>query len=369
MEASREPISVHIVIDRSSSMQSRWSAVLRAAASAIASLAPNDRVQIVVYDNDAEEILPLSAFGDGSAALDTLASIPVGGGTNMEAGLRMAYGSVRGGSGPHLVILLSDGVPTAGAFDAEAFARIAGGAAARGCVTSAVGLGSEFDAALLATIAREGGGGYHISYEGSDVGGVLAAEIQLQRASAGGAVTVDLDLAPGVTLVDVHGAQVQGETASGFEGSFAAPRAGEDKRLVLKLAVAPGERTGTLGRVRVRYGAVMGEASLDVAFGGSARSTGGSVGLAVVDADLASTLENLAGAILGGGDAAAAASLDAHVARARARVEWSGNTSLRHRTGAVARLAVALPTILGHASYGDRRRLSHAVGELAVRFR
>ncbi len=86
-------------------------------------------IQIVAYGGDAEEVLSTVRVGDGSAARRALGRINVGGGTNIEAGLRIAYRAAvstrRSPTERPVGILLSDGVPNAGAFDVEELGPLA----------------------------------------------------------------------------------------------------------------------------------------------------------------------------------------------------------------------------------------------------
>src|SRR5690606_4748519 len=103
------PLRVHLVIDASTSMQSTWAQLQEAALHLIARLRPEDELQIVVYGTDAREALPAIRVGDGQRARGVVRALRPGGRTNIEAGLRVAYGAVRAHAS--IVVVLSDGVP------------------------------------------------------------------------------------------------------------------------------------------------------------------------------------------------------------------------------------------------------------------
>lgn len=173
----RPSVRVHLVIDASSSMQRSWTRMLDAARELIARLAADDELQIVAYGTDAVEVFPVGRVADGRAALAALERVAVGGGTNIQAGLERAYAAASG-SARSLVILLSDGVPTRGAFEPAEFGGLASAGRARGAITSVVGLGTEFDDRLLRAVAKSGHGGYHVSASPDELATGLLEELE-----------------------------------------------------------------------------------------------------------------------------------------------------------------------------------------------
>lgn len=361
-------------------MQSSWHEVLAAARLLVAELAPTDTIHIVTYGTRGEEVLPPSPVGDGSAALRALGSIRVGGGTNIEAGLDIAYGAASRarleGNDHAMVILISDGVPTEGAFDAGALASLAARARIEhGCTTTAVGLGNQFDADVLRAIAREGRGGYHVARSADRVAPPLVAELRAQARIAARDVRVDVALAPGVELLGTQDVGVGIErTASGVRLTLPQLRAEEERRFALRVRVPGSDVTSKVAQVAVAYrpatdGRIR-RASRDVraSFGAEARLSGGISGIAALDADLAVALDAAGRAIQEGRRDDAVAALRAHVRVARGWSEHHEVPAVRHRTDAVARLAVALDALVDTSSHTERREVAHALGALAVRF-
>ena len=366
----RARLRVHLVLDRSSSMQRSWQQVLAAARLLIGRLDAQDEIHIVAYGTDAIEAFPLGRVGDGRAAARALDGISVGGGTNIEAGLELAY---RAGDGARsLVILLSDGVPNHGAFEpAELGALAARARNEHGCTTSVIGLGTEFDARLLRAIAMEGRGGYHVSAGLDRLASGLVAEIDRHARLAARGLQARIELPAGVTLVDAgaSGAQVQGSSVV-----LALPRldAGEERSLVLRVRVEASRPPRLVARASLSYrSAISGTpiaAARDLQLSFGPRAVLAGAGLGVLDASLAAALDQAGDAILDGRGETAARALRAHVGDVEGRVEASQSPLLAARSRVVSRLATAVETLTPAASHGERRSVALALGSLAVSF-
>ncbi|HJL17689.1 MAG TPA: VWA domain-containing protein, partial [Sandaracinaceae bacterium LLY-WYZ-13_1] len=375
-EAPRGLLRVHLVIDRSSSMQRSWDRVLASARMLIQRLHPDDTLQIVAYGTDAVEAWPAARVGDGRAAMDALDEITVGGGTNIEAGLRMAYGAARHADpeARGLVLLLSDGVPNHGAFEATVLGELAAGArAACGTTTSVIGLGTEFDARMLRRIARDGRGGYHVSASVEELAAGLVAELEAHSRAAARRLSVRVELDRGVELLDVADGEAGAEQVDGgVRLTLPSLDAGEERRLVLRVRVPGHRRARAVGRVAVTYRsgrtgrAVTASKELSVSMGATRRAAD-AAGAAVIDADLAAALDEAGAAIRDGDATAAVGALEAHADLAAGRIEHRRSARLRARVRVVRRVARAVGELLPEASHPQRRQVSLAFGGLAVR--
>ncbi|MEM9863259.1 MAG: VWA domain-containing protein [Myxococcota bacterium] len=339
---------VHLVIDRSSSMHSTWPDVLAAADVLLASLEAHDRVQIVAYGNNAEVAFPLQAVGDGAAARRALARISVGGGTNIEAGLREAYAAAQQ-SGDGFVILLSDGVPNGGAFTADELAPMARAATQR-CTTTTIGLGTRFDANVLRAIAQAGGGSYHVAESGAELEAALRTELQRQSEIAARDLQLRFEPAAGV------------EVLGGAE-AVALPRlhAGEERRIEVRVRV--NANVNALGSFHLTHGAgLQAEKHVSITRGRETIRHAQGAHYVSADKDLGRRLDLASAALLGGDHEGAAALLEAHVDEYSAEV----GTALYARGRACRRLATALRHLGGDASHGQRRAFAIAAGEVAA---
>jgi Ca-activated chloride channel homolog len=117
------------------------------------------------------------------------------------------------------------------------------GLAARGVVTSTLGIGDGYDEALLAGIAEQGGGRMHDAEHAGDIATVLLGELDEAGAALAEGLVVTLDLPAGMD------AEVLGQTAVTAQGRrltvrMGAMGAGIPRSLVLRLTCpkgAPGD--------------------------------------------------------------------------------------------------------------------------------
>ena len=359
--AVRPPLRVHLVIDASQSMRGGWGDVLDAAHAVVRRLRPQDELQIVVYGTEAREALAPMPIGDGARARQVISGLRFGGRTNIEAGLRLAYGRVQSG-GRSLVILVSDGVPQGGLSMPEELGALAAEANAQaGAITLSVGLGTEFHTGVLSTLAAQGGGDFRIAPRSSELRALLEQEIEAR----GGVVATDL-----VTHIEA----AQGVTLTG-ESAFrlGAVAAGEARSFVIPARVS---RPGNVAQVSLRFTDATGrpiviEGALELAAAPQAMAQGAMT--ATLDAGLADALVVCGQAIENGDGGAARAALEAHVGVVQAVLASRSNlpaaAALRARNEAALRIAATLPGLVAEASWGERRRTGAAFAEWSFSLR
>jgi hypothetical protein len=366
----RERVRVHLVIDRSSSMQRDWPRVIYAARALVRALSADDEIHIVAYGSDAFEAFSTARVGDGRAAIAALDRISVGGGTNIEAGLDLAYRAT--GSGPRsLVILLSDGVPNAGAFEASELGGLAASARLRGCTTSVVGLGTEFDARVLGAIAREGNGGYHVAASLDTLGAGLVSELEAHARAAATQLRVRIALPSDVSLLGIADGDVERE---GDAIVLSVPHfdAGSERRIVLRVRAPASARARTIAHVELGYRSqggrlVSAARELDVSYGPRAVPSSLAAGIGIADASFALAIEAAGDAIADDNSAAATRALEDYATLVEGRVEHAHSEPLRARARVVHRLAAAVGALLPGATHPQRRQASLAFGALAAR--
>jgi Ca-activated chloride channel family protein len=134
------------------------------------------------------------------------------GGTNVSAGLDLAYKMAAGGDAGadvvRVVMLLSDGQANKGDTDRESLAARSARAFQQGVQTSAFGLGDSFDAPLLSSIADRGAGGYYYLADASQIAPAFARELDARLVPAALAVEVRVRLRPEVAATRVYGSRV-----------------------------------------------------------------------------------------------------------------------------------------------------------------
>jgi Ca-activated chloride channel homolog len=208
---SRAPLSVHIVLDTSGSMNGGAIGDARKAAEAVVSkLAPSDDFSMVTFSDQAHVLVADGPIGPRKA--DTIArieAVTADGGTNISSGLDMGYAQAHGAGIPadavRIVMLLSDGHANGGDTSPQGLAQRAATAFQDGIQTSSFGLGGDFDAALMSRIADRGAGGYYYLADSSQIAPALSREIDARLQPVATAVELRVRLRPDVAATRVYG--------------------------------------------------------------------------------------------------------------------------------------------------------------------
>lgn len=204
------PMNLALVIDRSGSMDApdKMPALKAALRLFLESLAPEDLVALVVYSDEAEVIVPAQPVGDGAWIQDAITRIEPGGHTNIHAGLVAGIREVDRAFDRrrnNRVLLLTDGIANAGVTDPAQIAAVAREANARGIFLSTIGLGLEFNDALLIELADQGEGGYAFVDDATEMERIFREQVAGLKQRVASDVTLTLRPAEGVRLVGVTG--------------------------------------------------------------------------------------------------------------------------------------------------------------------
>jgi Ca-activated chloride channel family protein len=207
--AERLPVHLAVVMDTSGSMGGKGKITnARMAASELAGLlSPDDTMSLVTFDDQAEVLFKTSGAEDASRMARLIAGIQPGGGTNIYDGLTQGQALLGDDSieGVKRVVLLSDGMANLGVTDPVELARISGSLASAGISVSGLGLGLDYNEDLLAAMSDAGGGSYHFVDRPGQLTDIFSAELNQMGAIAGRGTSLDVDLAPGVELLEVYG--------------------------------------------------------------------------------------------------------------------------------------------------------------------
>lgn len=162
--AVRSPIDVVAVVDRSSSMRGEPIRSVRDALGRLSRLlTPEDRLGVVTFADEAQEVLALEHH-DAADARRSIEAIRARGSTNLSAGMFMGLEmlSTARPSATKALVVLSDGKVNRGvtvpATLADVCARAIGDAGIR---TTTIGFGQHFDETLIGLLADHGGGDSH----------------------------------------------------------------------------------------------------------------------------------------------------------------------------------------------------------------
>jgi len=159
----RTPLAISIVIDRSGSMSGgKLEEAKSAAIDLVNRLQDNDRVCVVIYDEDVETLMELMPAAIAKTLIENkLYPVHNGGSTNLHGGwLRGAEILAPRSNGKELcrVILLSDGQANHGVIAIEQICGQVGDLAHAGISTTTVGFGLGFNEELMTAMAQAGQG-------------------------------------------------------------------------------------------------------------------------------------------------------------------------------------------------------------------
>jgi Ca-activated chloride channel family protein len=245
-----------VVLDRSGSMQGKPLAdALASVRELVGRLGADDRFALVTYASDVHLRIPLEdANADNRRRwLATVNGIASGGGTNMAIGIDLAADTIALARQPGRVprvIVLSDGHANQGDHSYEGLRARASRAVTGEYVLSTVGVGQGFDEVLMTALADAGTGNFYYVQNGSDLGDVFAREFDSARDTVASAVAVEIDLGPGVEIVEAAGYPVEreGRTARFRPGTLFA---GQERHIWLQLR-APTNRVGDVPLAELR---------------------------------------------------------------------------------------------------------------------
>lgn len=183
--AEPPPLELALVLDASGSMSGRpLIAAREAAAGVVAGLRPSDRLTVVSFADDViVHTQSLAMDGAGrEVALLAISRIETRGCTDLSSGWRTACELLLPEPGDDLArrrvaVLLSDGHANQGILEPLALTELARTYAAKGVVTSAVGLGDGYSIAQLAALVEGSGGRLHDAEDPSEMVEVLLGEV------------------------------------------------------------------------------------------------------------------------------------------------------------------------------------------------
>lgn len=163
----RKPLNLTFVIDVSGSMkrESRLELVKRSLVDLLYTLNADDEVAIVTYSNTADVVSPPTSLRNRWALEQLIQGLAPQGGTNAEAGLRLAYTLAERAYDPreeNRVVLCSDGVANIGKTGPDSILEEIKKSAGRGIYMTAIGVGmGNYNDVLLEQIADRGDGNYY----------------------------------------------------------------------------------------------------------------------------------------------------------------------------------------------------------------
>ena len=171
--AKRPPVKISFVLDRSGSMNGeKIQQAKRAVSEGVALLANRDEFALITFDDQVSVPLPMASKPYGVKALPgILAEIATGNQTNLCDGYLRGAEEFRDTENKALqrIILVSDGQANVGETSASVLQQHATELRRRGVSTATLGVGEDFNEALMGAMANGGGGAARWAEKASQV--------------------------------------------------------------------------------------------------------------------------------------------------------------------------------------------------------
>jgi len=176
-------------------------------------LEADDYVSIVAFDSDVETVLPATRWGDidRESALDHVANITAGGGTDMYRGLVAAKESLRDlptdDQTARRVLLLSDGKDNT--HDPPEFRELAREIDSEGIRIKSAGIGSDYREETIRTLGRAARGEWTHLESAGDIEDFFGDAVEEAGTVVAPDARLELDVADGVEVSEVYRALPQ----------------------------------------------------------------------------------------------------------------------------------------------------------------
>ena len=262
----RSPIDAVVVLDRSGSMDGApIHAVREATCNLLRLLGPDDRLGVVVFDNEAQMVLPLETHEPDAACLRVRA-IETGGMTNLSGGWLKALEMLTSRVRPQAlrrIIVLTDGHANVGVTDSPALCGLMAAARNQGVTTSTIGFDDSYDEVLLAALADAGAGNDYWCAGPDQAPQVFAAEFEGLASVV--AQNISVEIRPSVAAeVAVLNEYPIVPVEGGLQVSLGDAYGGERRRVVAMFRLHAPATIGEvyLGELVIRWASMTGDVAL-----------------------------------------------------------------------------------------------------------
>ncbi|GAX36243.1 vWA domain-containing protein [Nodularia sp. NIES-3585] len=258
-ESPRRNLNLSLVIDRSGSMAGgALHHALKAAESVVDQLESNDILSVVVYDDEVNTVISPQPVTDKPELKKSIRKVRAGGITNLSGGWLKGCEYVKAQLDPqkiNRVLLLTDGHANMGIVDPKILTATSGKKAEEGITTTTLGFAQGFNEDLLIGMARAANGNFYFIQSIDEATEVFSIELDSLRAVVGQNLTVTLELADGVSLVDTLSLATVNQNQTGQAViSLGELYEGEDKLLGLSLDISSAP-VGDLPVMKLHYSA------------------------------------------------------------------------------------------------------------------
>jgi Ca-activated chloride channel family protein len=202
-KAKVTPKRLSLVVDRSGSMSGQpLHEALKCVQHIAGCMTPQDRISVVVYDDNVNVLMPLGPVTSPDAMKRLLATVDSGGSTNLFGGWEDGAKQLEKGQDSSIsrVILLSDGQANHGLLEQDAIEKHCREWLAKGVSTTTVGLGRGFNEDLMIAMAKVGGGQQYYGQSALDLFDSFDEELSLLQALCLRQLSLKLIPAQGVII-------------------------------------------------------------------------------------------------------------------------------------------------------------------------
>jgi len=240
-DRERIPLNLCLVLGRAGSMRgAKLDAARRAASLAVQRLWPEDVVSVVAYDSDVRVVAEPASGAQQVDLSRRLEGIEPGGMTNLSGGWLKGRELVAAGAGPdgvNRILLLTDGLANRGIRNPDLLVDLCRDALADHVTTTTIGFGTDFDEALLRSMADAGGGATYYIEEADQAPGVFEEELEGLLSLVAQNVRADVRADPSVRIAAVRHSYPSNRSGDGVRLEMGDLYAREPKRLLLELVV------------------------------------------------------------------------------------------------------------------------------------
>ncbi len=215
-EIEQKSFNLVVVVDESDSMNGdgKIAMVRSGLLLLLDKMDENDRLAIVTYSNSAEIHMGFKSTSDEFKANieGYIQSIDTNGSTNLYAGMEMGYElaenhkeAYEDEDALYRVMLLSDGVVTAGISDTDTIVAKSAEYNQKGIGITTIGVGSDFNQELMYELANQGGGNFYFIQDAAKLMDVFIHEIEYLMTPVAENLKISFFLPQGFEVEEIYG--------------------------------------------------------------------------------------------------------------------------------------------------------------------